>query len=58
MVPKDLAICNCSTRLFQNSAEKPHSNADCSVSSILQRSLVYLIGKPLLSRFITASRRS
>src|SRR3954468_21583102 len=41
-----------------NSAEKPHWNANSSVSSILRRYPVFRISKPFLSRFITASSRS
>jgi hypothetical protein len=39
-----------------NSAEKPHRNANISVSSVLRRSPVFRISKPFLSKFITASR--
>jgi hypothetical protein len=39
-----------------NSAEKPHRNANVSVSSVLPRSSVFRISKPLLSKFITASK--
>src|SRR5215212_1247862 len=39
-----------------NSAEKPHRNANVSVSSVLRRSPVFRISKPFLSKFITASR--
>jgi hypothetical protein len=39
-----------------NSTEKPHQNADSSVSSVSCRSPVFRITKPLLSKFITASR--
>ena len=39
-----------------NSAEKPHRNANVSVSSALPRSSVFRISKPFLSKFITASR--
>jgi hypothetical protein len=40
-----------------NSAEKPHRNANVSVSSVLSRSPVFRISKPFLSKFITASKR-
>jgi DNA mismatch repair ATPase MutL len=39
-----------------NSAEKPHWDADSSVSSVLRRSPVFRISKPFLSKFITPSR--
>ncbi len=39
-----------------NSAEKPHRNADYSVSSVLRRSPVFRISKPFLNKFITPSR--
>ncbi len=39
-----------------NLAEKPHQDADFSVSSVPCRSPVFRISKPLLSKFITASR--
>jgi hypothetical protein len=40
-----------------NSAEKPHRNANVSVSSVLPQSSVFRISKPFLSKFITASKR-
>jgi hypothetical protein len=40
-----------------NSAGKPHRNANVSVSSVLRRFPVFRIGKPSLSKFITASKR-
>jgi hypothetical protein len=40
-----------------NSAEKPHRNANVSVSSVLPRSSVFRISKPFLSKFITASSK-
>jgi hypothetical protein len=40
-----------------NSAEKLHWDGDSSVSSVLQRSPVFRISKPLLSKFITASSK-
>jgi transcriptional regulator with XRE-family HTH domain len=40
-----------------NSAEKPHINANVSVSSLLRRSPVFRISKPFLSKFMTASKR-
>jgi len=39
-----------------NSAEKPHRNANFSVSSVLRRSPVFRISKLFLSKFIIASR--
>jgi hypothetical protein len=39
-----------------NSAEKPHRNANVSVSSALGRFPVFRISKPFLSKFITASK--
>src|ERR671921_755295 len=39
-----------------NSAEKPHWDADSSVSSVLRRSPVFRISKQFLSKFITRSR--
>src|SRR5215207_10873560 len=39
-----------------NSAEKPHWDADSSVSLVLRRSPVFRISKPFLSKFITRSR--
>ena len=39
-----------------NSAEKPHRNANLSVSSVLRRSPVFRISKLFLSKFITAPR--
>jgi hypothetical protein len=39
-----------------NLAEKPHQDADCSVSSVHRRSLVFRMRKPFLSEFITPSR--
>jgi ribonuclease D len=39
-----------------NSAEKPHRNANFSVSSVLRRSPVFRISKLFLSKFIVASR--
>ncbi len=41
-----------------NSTEKPHQNADSSVNSVLHRLSVFRISKPLLSKFITASRNT
>jgi hypothetical protein len=41
-----------------NSAEKPHWDADYSVSSVLRRCPVFHISKPFLSKFITASKRA
>ena len=40
-----------------NSVEKPHWDADSSVSSVLRRFPVFRISKPFLSKFITRSRR-
>jgi hypothetical protein len=39
-----------------NSVEKPHWDADSSVSSVLRWSPVFRIGKLFLSEFITPSR--
>jgi hypothetical protein len=39
-----------------NLAEKPHQDADSSVSSVHRRPLVLRIRKPFLSEFITPSR--
>ena len=39
-----------------NSADKPHWDADSSVSSVLRRSPVFRISKSFLSKFITPSR--
>jgi hypothetical protein len=41
-----------------NSAEKPHINANVSVSSVHRRSPVFRISKTFLSKFITVSRDS
>src|SRR5215211_1511208 len=41
-----------------NLAEKPHWDADSSVSSVLRRSPVSRISTPFLSKFITPSSRS
>src|SRR5829696_650093 len=38
-----------------NSADKPHWDADSSVSSVLRRSPVFRISKSFLSKFITPS---
>jgi hypothetical protein len=38
-----------------NLAEKPHWDADSSVSSVLRRSPVFRISKRFLSKFITSS---
>src|SRR5215217_6590364 len=40
-----------------NSADKPHWDADSSVSSVLRRSPVFRISKSFLSKFITPSRK-
>ena len=39
-----------------NLAEKPHKNADYSVSSVSCQLPVFRISKPFLSKFITAYR--
>src|SRR5215217_1045892 len=39
-----------------NSADKPHWDADSSVSSVLRRSPVFRISKSFLSKFITPSK--
>jgi hypothetical protein len=39
-----------------NSAEKPHWDADSSVSSVLRRAPVFHISKPFLSKLITRSK--
>jgi hypothetical protein len=39
-----------------NSAEKPHRDANFSVSSVLRQSPVFRISKLFLSKFITASK--
>jgi hypothetical protein len=39
------------------SAEKPHRNANVSVSWVLRQSPVFHISKPFLSKFITVSKR-
>src|SRR5215217_2054907 len=41
-----------------NSADKPHWDADSSVSSVLRRSPVFRISKSFLSKFITPSRHN
>jgi hypothetical protein len=40
-----------------NLAEKPHQDADSSVSSIHRQPPVFRIRKPFLSKFITRSRK-
>src|SRR5215204_5873584 len=50
----------CAVRGFRlegvmNSADKPHWDADSSVSSVLRRSPVFRISKSFLSKFITPS---
>jgi hypothetical protein len=39
-----------------NLTEKPHWDADSSVSSVLRQFAVFRISKPFLSKFITPSR--
>src|SRR5215213_6825388 len=41
-----------------NSAERPHSNANSLVISVLRRSPVFCISKPFLRKFITASEHT
>jgi hypothetical protein len=40
-----------------NLTEKPHWDADSSVSSVLRQFAVFRISKPFLSEFITPSRQ-